>query len=295
MKKLTTEEFICRAREIHGDKYGYDSVSYINARSKVSIKCTIHGIFEQKPPNHINGEGCPDCGKIKRAESKKNTLEEFINRAKEIHGDKYDYSEVSLINMTTQIKIICKNHGEFIQKPSDHLSGHGCRKCTNYAKNTHEQFLEKANKVHNNFYTYPERYKNSKTKIGILCPINGFFRQTPSSHLKGCRHPNHGIVVSKPELEIQKMLKELNIQFETNKRKYIKPYELDMYMPELKKAIEFNGKYWHYSNKFFRPGYHAMKSNLCRDKGIKLLHVREDLWIKDKEKMKEVILKFLNL
>lgn len=78
-------------------------------------------------------------------------------------------------------------------------------------------------------------------------------------------------------------------------RKIIKPYELDIYIPELNKAIEFNGTYWHYSEKHFIPGKHGLKSKLCRRKGIKLLHVREDLWLKDKEKMKNIIKNFLNL
>ena len=101
--------------------------------------------------------------------------------------------------------------------------------------------------------------------------------------------------VSKPEIEIQEMLKNLGLNITTSSRKIIKPYEIDIYIPSLNKAIEFNGQYWHYSKKLFRPGYHPMKSNLCKEKGIRLLHIREDLWIKNPEKMKEIILKFLEI
>ena len=88
-------------------------------------------------------------------------------------------------------------------------------------------------------------------------------------------------------------MKELGYNIQTNKRGIIGRKELDIYIPSLKKAIEFNGKYWHYSQKHFIAGKHAHKSNLCKEVGIKLLHVREDLWIKDSEKMKEIILIFI--
>ena len=296
MRKMTTEEFIRRAQEIHGDKYDYSLVKYITAHIKVKIICKKHNkIFEQKPYSQLQGVGCPICGKIQKAESRKNTIVFFVQKARKEHGLKFDYSKVVFINMNTKVCIICSEHGEFWQTPHDHIGGHGCRKCTKYAKNNHEWFLTEAYKVHDCFYSYPEEYKGSKIKIDILCPIHGLFKQSPENHLKGHRHPNHAIITSKPEIEIKEMIEGLGFKTESNKRKYIKPYEIDIFIPELNKAIEFNGKYWHYSEKFFRPGYHAMKSNLCKDIGVKLLHVREDLWIKNKKHMKKVIIKFLNL
>ena len=101
-------------------------------------------------------------------------------------------------------------------------------------------------------------------------------------------------IISKPETEVQEFLKEFKYNFETNNRKLLNGKELDIYIPSLNKAIEFNGKYWHY-NENFTPGKHSNKSNLCREKGIKLLHIREDLWLKNKEKMKQVVVKFLNM
>lgn len=111
---------------------------------------------------------------------------------------------------------------------------------------------------------------------------------------KGCQKCTHH--VSKGETEIQKMLKDLGYEIITTGRKIINPYELDIYIPSLKKAIEFNGMYWHYnySNPKCKPkGYHGMKSKLCKKLGIKLLHIREDLWLRDKNQMKQIILKFL--
>ena len=125
MKRLTAEEFIKRAREVHGDKYDYSKVNYINSKAPVTIICPTHGEFYCSPNNHIsNKSGCPYCnGGVKI-----DTVE-FIRRARQVHGDKYDYSKVNYINSNTPVTIICPIHGEFEQLPSVHLSNHGCPKC----------------------------------------------------------------------------------------------------------------------------------------------------------------------
>ena len=125
MKKLTIQEFINKAKIVHGDKYDYSLVEYLNSRTKVKIICPEHGIFEQKVNNHVNQRnGCPKC-------SGKHSYnnQEFINKAKLIHGDKYDYSLVDYKNNYTKIKIICSEHGIFEQKPNSHLSKYGCPYC----------------------------------------------------------------------------------------------------------------------------------------------------------------------
>ena len=124
MKKLSTEEWIQKAKKVHGDKYDYSKVKYYNAHTKVCIICPIHGEFWQTPASHLMGNACPKCG----GKTKLNT-DKFIHRAKEIHGDKYDYSKVEYINATTKVCIICPIHGEFWQTPAKHLSGKGCKKC----------------------------------------------------------------------------------------------------------------------------------------------------------------------
>ena len=123
-KKLTTKEFIKKAKKIHGDKYDYSNVNYINSRKKVEIICSKHGKFQQKANNHLNGSGCIKCGgKFKK------TLKIFIENSKKIHGDKYDYSSVKYVNNFTKIEIICSKHGKFQQNPANHLSGQGCPNC----------------------------------------------------------------------------------------------------------------------------------------------------------------------
>lgn len=123
-KKLSIEEWIEKARKVHGDRYDYSKVEYVDAHTKVTITCPIHGDFIQTPNSHLNGGGCPKCGG-----SMKLTTQEFIARARKIHGDKYDYSKVDYINANTKVCIICPIHGEFWQTPSKHLNGRGCNEC----------------------------------------------------------------------------------------------------------------------------------------------------------------------
>ena len=182
---MTTEDFISRAIAVHGNKYDYSQVEYVNTLTKVTIICPIHGAFEQRPKVHLGGCGCPYCG------SSSHTTETFINAARRVHGDKYDYSKVNFINGTTEVTIICPIHGEFQQKPSVHLNGSGCQKCAGNVKYTTETFIEAAKNVHGNKYDYSKvEYINSSTKVTIICPIHGEFQQLPSEHLqgKGCIH-----------------------------------------------------------------------------------------------------------
>ena len=131
MKTFTTEEFIQKAKEVHGNKYDYSLVDYKNAKTKVKIICPIHGEFEQKPNDHLNKRGCRKCGYEKNIKNNSITTEEFIKRAKEVHGDKYDYSLVDKsITTHKNIKIICPIHGEFEQIAWNHLCGHGCSICS---------------------------------------------------------------------------------------------------------------------------------------------------------------------
>lgn len=188
---MTTEEFISKAQAIHGDKYDYSKVEYVNYRTRVLVICPKHGEFKQQPSNHLLGQGCPTCGKEKNRISRTHSFDEFLKAAKKIHGDKYDYSKVNYVNRSTKVCIVCPEHGEFMQTPHKHLSGQGCSKCYRASLSQRysmgrEKFIEKANLVHNGFYDYSlVVYVNSSTYVNIICPLHGEFPQVPSSHLKG--------------------------------------------------------------------------------------------------------------
>ena len=124
--KLSLEEFVEKSRKVHGDKYDYSKVEYVDAKTKICIICPIHGEFWQTPDSHLRGSGCPKCSPYR---SYKYTTEEFIEMARKVHGDKYDYSKVDYKNRLTPVCIICPTHGEFWQKPREHFKGNGCQIC----------------------------------------------------------------------------------------------------------------------------------------------------------------------
>lgn len=126
---LGKEKFIQKAQAYHGDYYDYSEVDYQGAKKYVTIICPVHGPFEQYPDSHIRGKGCAKCGKIKKAMSRRSTKDSFVDKARKIHGDKYDYSLVKYETGRVDVTIICPEHGEFQQRPQNHLSGGGCPLC----------------------------------------------------------------------------------------------------------------------------------------------------------------------
>jgi len=128
-KHVTTEDFIERARKVHGDRYDYSKVLYVAAISKVKIICPEHGEFEQQPTNHYIGRGCREC-----VGNKPLTLDRFIERANKIHKGRYDYSRVEFTNVESKIEIICPDHGPFFQRLFSHLKGFNCGRCGQVSK-----------------------------------------------------------------------------------------------------------------------------------------------------------------
>lgn len=129
MRKITREEFIQRASDIHKNKYLYNKVDYVNTSTKVIITCPIHGDFEQTPDKHLQGQGCQKCYRERQKFITLSNTQEFIEKAKNIHKNLYDYSKVDYINAKTPVIIICYKHGEFFQTPDNHLHGKGCPHC----------------------------------------------------------------------------------------------------------------------------------------------------------------------
>jgi Zn finger protein HypA/HybF involved in hydrogenase expression len=114
---------------VHGDRYNYDSSSYLDVSHKMRIECSRHGWFEQKPYQHYFGHGCIKCSDEENAEKKKITFLEFIEKSLEIHGNKYSYDHSNYVDIFTPIYITCSKHGEFLQNPRNHYRGSGCPKC----------------------------------------------------------------------------------------------------------------------------------------------------------------------
>jgi len=123
-KRLTTEIFIERSNIVHDNRYDYSMVKYVDYETKVKIRCKEHGIFLQTPHHHLAGINCPQC-----SFNKKLTTSSFIDKAKLIHGDKYNYNKTIYAHCKEKVKIICDIHGIFEQTPTDHLIGCGCPIC----------------------------------------------------------------------------------------------------------------------------------------------------------------------
>ena len=183
--KSNTMEFIEKSMKIHGGKFDYSKTDYIKSNENVIIICKIHGEFLQMPSGHLSGAGCSKCSGY----YKSNTIE-FIEKAKKIYGDKFDYSKTEYKKAIEKVIIICKTHGEFLLTPDSHLHGTECWVCGgNYKSNTME-FIEKSKKIHGDKFDYSKtEYKRAREKVIIICKTHGQFLQTADSHLHGigCR------------------------------------------------------------------------------------------------------------
>lgn len=202
----TTEEFIEEAREVHGDLYDYSQVDYVNSGTKVTIICTKHGEFEQRPASHLQGYGCPECGREKAAKTRAKNKQiiraksktivrnrvTFIDKARSVHGDRYKYSKVKYENSQKEVTIICPIHGEFEQKPIYHTQGNGCPKCGKHSF-SREEIIKKCQEVHGNKYRYDKVPTHPSSYLTITCPRHGDFEQRKDCHLAGQGCPECGI------------------------------------------------------------------------------------------------------
>ena len=158
------EDFILYANDKHNNKYDYSKSVYNGATTPLTIICPEHGEFHMRPHNHLSGQGCPKCGKLKLGVYRKNNTENFIERATLKHKGKYDYSKVDYINNYTKVCIICPEHGEFWQKPNDHLRGIGCFQCGGKYNLTEKEVLEALQtKYKNVIYQYKPSFLHGKT------------------------------------------------------------------------------------------------------------------------------------
>jgi hypothetical protein len=274
--------FIEQSIDKHKNKYNYELVEYKNNKTKVKIVCPIHNIFEQQPYKHKKGQGCPLC-----TNNIKKTTELFIEDAKKIHGDKYDYSLVEYKNNSTKVKIICLEHGIFEQNPNNHISKeHGCSFCNGGIKYNKDIFIRRSKEVHGDKYDYSlVNYINSHTKVRIICPIHGEFKQTPSCHTNhkyGCPVCSE----SRGEKEIRNILDKHDINYIYQKQfsgcRFKYPLKFDFYLPKYNTCVEYNGIQHYNINEFF-GGYESLiyskkrdkiKIDFCENNNISLLVIK---------------------
>lgn len=247
-----TSKFIETAKQVHGDKYDYSDIIYVNSYTPVRIICKIHGPFVQTPTIHINSKsplgraaGCQQC-----ATAHRNTnLTKFIQQSQAVHGDYYDYSHVDLIGVKDKVEIICPKHGRFVQIATQHMSGRECHACA-WAKRTTtlEQFIEKCRTTHGNKYDYSNtNYINCHTKVDVMCPAHGVFSVDPVLHWRRTGCPSCNVNYSKGNQIIKHYLQEHKIEFIEEHRfddcRSIYPLPFDFYVKSHNLLIEFDGKH----------------------------------------------------
>ena len=196
--RITTEKFIEKAKSCHGNQYDYSNAVYVNAKTDVKIICAVHGVFPQTPSNHTNKtkpKGCPKCGG-----SYKLDFRTFVDRAREIHGRKYQYPRQEIVNARTKIKIVCreKNHGAYYQIPDSHLRGAGCSLCGDELRGRNRK-LEEEELNHRLMARCGESigqcviekntYSGMNQKANVLCSVHGKQRARLAGSLLVGPHP----------------------------------------------------------------------------------------------------------
>jgi len=242
-------DYIKEAKSIHGNKYDYSQTNYKGAYSKVTIICKIHGPFETTAREHTRGTGCYECGLITIKEKLSSNLEDFILEARKIHGNKYDYSLVEYLGNKKDVTIICKKHGEFNQSPNGHLSQkQGCPICARIEvglknRNSREEFIKNAKKIHGNKYDYSlVEYSSNKDKVIIICKEHGQFLQRADGHITGkgcsrCKNKSEGRIAEYLE---KKHIVHRSFIIKGSTRQY------DFFLPDYNLIIERDGEqhYW---------------------------------------------------
>ncbi len=273
---VTLEEFIERARAVHGDRYDYSKVVFSRYSDAVEIVCKDHGAFWQVAKSHAAGSQCPDCAGVGRI-----TEAKLIAKGQSVHGDRYDYSRARIVNGSTPVEIICPDHGVFLQRPAEHGLGAGCPVCAGKAPITAEVFIDRAKVAHGDRYQYDQMvFSKYKENVEIICEAHGSFWQTPYNHANGsgCPACAREQTTSKGENELAQWVAGLGLQVSRNDRAALGSMEIDIFLPDLKIGIEYNGAYWHSDGKLPHPRIHEVKASKARDAGIRLITIWDFDW-----------------
>jgi len=265
LRNYGNEGFKQKAIEVHGNKYDYSKVNYVNSKTIITIICKEHGEFTQRPDKHLQGHNCILCSNKIRAKNKSDSNEIFIKKAIEIHGYKYNYSKVNYVNSQTKIIIICSEHGEFIQIPANHLQGNGCNSCGNILRKN-KQILGLEIFINRSKILYEDNYDYSKTdyiNIDTICVIkckkhNYEFWQTPYNHLnyigcKKCSGQKHSYK-SIQWLNFISIFYNIHIKHAENAGEYKildTKYNADGYCENTNTIYEFHGDLWHGNPKIY--------------------------------------------
>lgn len=297
-KRMTTEEFIEKAKKVHGDRYDYSKSVYVDSHTPLCI--ILHeidpvtdkeyGEFWQTPNHHLHGYGHPKLSG--RGYSK----EEIIYFFNKIHNNKYDYSKI-VYPSTDKQTIICPIHGEFLQSLYKHRRGEGCPKCGGTLKKTNEEFIQELKDIYHDKYDLSKiNYTNSDTKVTLICSKHGEYDYLPSQLLRGsgCKFCKCSISENKIEQLLYKNEIDFIPQCNCLKLKWLGKQSLDFFLPKYNIGIECQGCQHFRPIKAFRGNETFMevlrrdeeKRQKCKENGLRLIYYTNEhtipLWFKEK-------------
>jgi len=297
------------------DRFDFSNATYKGALEPISgILCPLHGTFQQYSGQlRKNGATCPECGAEKRVKARRLSLDAFLQKARNIHGNKYSYEKTKYKNMTTKITVHCPRHGDFEINPAKHVhGGQGCPACGAISRGHQKDkvscrhksaeskkarfaqlFPKRAAEVHGAKYTYENHgYVSGRQKVTITCPEHGSFEQAVYHHLGGQGCPKCSHHQSKPEQDIADFLSLFTTVVQRD-RSIIAPKELDIYLPEHNLAIEYCGMYWHthrdQADEKKNKRRHIEKHQLCAAKGIRLITIYETEWLEHPQTIRRLL------
>lgn len=278
-QRISKSEWISRSTDIHGNKYSYHLVEFSDTKTPVEIFCTAcNDSFMQTPSNHLYGkQGCYQCGRRQAAKNLTYTLEEWIARSIKVHGNKYAYTGIDLVDHRAPVRIMCLSCNEsFMQSFNNHVNQRqGCPRCGHRrTADSHrlecDEWISRSRDVHGDKYKYESvNYVNKDTKVEIYCvKCEIVFAQTPGNHLygkQGCPRCNE----SRGEKLISTVLYGLAVEHERQKRfdacRSKQPLPFDFYLPGHNICIEYHGEQ-HYEAITHFGGEKALRSRQRRDK-----------------------------
>lgn len=272
--KYTKEQYAKLFKEWY-PKYELLS-DYEGNMAPIQVRCKVDGHIWATTPKRLKaGQGCQVCYDRRRGDATRVGKEAFIKKAKQIHGDKYDYSKVVYKNNKIPVTLICPKHGEFHVRPDKHISRKdGCPDCANEQNGLkkrlpQEEFIRRARNVHGDKYDYSKvDYQGYKQPVIIICPKHGEFPQSPYLHMTGCGCPI--CRQSHMENETMNFLKSHNIKFERQKRfEWLGNKTLDFFLPDYNIGIECQGL------QHFRPIYGTKNAEEKKENFVKIF--RRDL------------------
>lgn len=192
-RRKTQAQFLEDCKRVHGDRYDYSNTRYLGDAKKVQIRCREHGVFWQLASNHLQGANCPTCGNISGGLNGRLKFEDFVERARQKHGNQYIYDPEMYEMSSRPTWITCPEHGVFKMMAVNHLNGEGCYHCgiekiRQNKLQPWQEVLSKCRETHGDRYQYDaDTYVNADTPMRMHCDLHGFFWQSARSHYFGGR------------------------------------------------------------------------------------------------------------